>query len=121
MFDCDSEYVGSSPTIYHFIKIKMFVRQLVINFVILIFGLLGLAFNRRSFLIALMCIEIILLSVNLNFLIFSVYLDDFYGQLFSLFILTIAAAESAIGIALIIMHYRLRHTILIDQKVLLRY
>ncbi len=99
----------------------MFVRQLIINFSVLGFGLIGLSFNRRSFLIALMCIELILLSVNLNFLVFSVYLDDFYGQLFSLFILTIAAAESAIGVALIILNYRLRNNILMDHKVVLRY
>lgn len=99
----------------------MFIRQLIINFSILSFGLIGLSFNRRSFLIALMCIELVLLSVNLNFLVFSVYLDDFYGQIFSLFILTIAAAESAIGIALIILNYRLRNHILIDHKVVLRY
>lgn len=99
----------------------MFVRQLIINFSVLGFGLMGLSFNRRSFLIALMCIELILLSVNLNFLVFSVYLDDFYGQLFSLFILTIAAGESAIGVALIILNYRLRNNILMDHKVVLRY
>lgn len=99
----------------------MFVRQLIINFSVLGFGLIGLSFNRRSFLIALMCIELVLLSVNLNFLVFSVYLDDFYGQLFSLFILTIAAAESTIGVALIILNYRLRNNILMDHKVVLRY
>jgi NADH-quinone oxidoreductase subunit K len=99
----------------------MFLRQLSVNFIILIFGLLGLTFNRRNFLIALMCIELILLSLNLNFLIFSIYLDDFYGQIFALFILTIAAAESAIGIALIIAYFRIKNNIFTDQKITLRY
>jgi NADH-quinone oxidoreductase subunit K len=99
----------------------MFQKQLIINFILLIFGLIGISFNRRNFLITLMCIELILLSININFLIFSVYLDDFYGQIFALFILMIAASESAIGIALIIAYYKFRNNILIDQKVVLRY
>lgn len=99
----------------------MFKRQFIINFILFIYGIIGISFNRRNFLIILMCIELILLSVNLNFLIFSVYLDDIYGQLFSLFILTVAASESAIGIALIIAYYRLRNSILINQKIVLRY
>ena len=99
----------------------MFLRQLVVNFIILFFGLVGLTFNRRNFLVSLMCIELILLSININFLVFSIYLDDLYGHLFSLFILTVAAAESAIGIALIIAYYRLRNSILAGQKNVLRY
>ena len=58
-----------------------------------------------------MCIELMLLSLNLNFIIFSVYLDDLYGQIFSLFILTVAAGESAIGLAIIILYYRVRGSI----------
>ncbi len=99
----------------------MFKRQLIINFILLLFGSIGISFNRRNFLITLMCIELMLLSLNLNFLIMSVYLDDYYGQLFSLFILTVAASESAIGLALIIAYYRLRNSILISQKAVLRY
>lgn len=99
----------------------MFQKQLVINFLLLFLGLVGISFNRRNFLITLMCIELILLSININFLVFSVYLDDFYGQLFSLFILMIAASESAIGIAIIIVYYKLRNNILINQKIILRY
>jgi len=99
----------------------MFIRQLTVNVILFIFGLIGLTFNRRNFLVSLMCIELILLSININFLIFSIYLDDFYGQIFSLFILAVAAAESAIGIALIIAYYRLRNSILAGQKIVLRY
>jgi len=67
-----------------------------------------------------MCIELVLLSVNLNFVIFSVYLDDFYGQIFSLFVLTVAAAESAIGLAILILYYRIRGKILINQIAVLK-
>jgi len=67
-----------------------------------------------------MCIELMLLSVNMNFIVFSIYLDDVYGQIFSLFILTVAAAESAIGLAILILYYRLRGKISINQKVTLK-
>jgi NADH-quinone oxidoreductase subunit K len=62
-----------------------------------------------------MCIEIILLSVNLNFIVFSIYLDDFLGQIFSLFILTVAAAESAIGLAILILYFRVMGNISISE------
>ena len=68
-----------------------------------------------------MCIELILLSINLNFITFSVYFDDLYGQIFSLFILTVAAAESSLGIAITILYYRIRGTILLEQIPSLRY
>ena len=61
-----------------------------------------------------MSIELMLLAVNLNFLIFSVYLDDLMGQLFALLILTVAAAESAIGLALLVVYYRIRGTIAVE-------
>jgi len=93
----------------------MFLRQLTANFFIFIIGILGIALNRRNILIILMCIELVLLSLNLNFITFSVYFDDMYGQLFSFFILTVAAAESAIGLAIIIIYYRVRGSISIEQ------
>ena len=61
-----------------------------------------------------MSIELMLLAVNLNFLLFSVYLDDLIGQLFALFVLTVAAAESAIGLALLVIYYRVRGTIAVE-------
>jgi len=64
--------------------------------------------------------ELLLLSTNLNFIFFSIYLDDLYGQLFSLFILTIAASESAIGLAIIILHYRSCGNILLSSITLLK-
>jgi NADH-quinone oxidoreductase subunit K len=93
----------------------MFLTQIITNVILFSLGLLGMVFNKRSILIILICIELILLSVNLNFVTFSIYLDDSYGQIFSLLILTIAAAESAIGLAILILYYRLRGRIDINQ------
>lgn len=98
----------------------MFVLQLSSNIILFIIGTLGILFNRRNILIVLMCVELILLSVNLNFILLSVYLDDFYGQIFALFILTVAAAESAIGLAILIVYYRLRGNISINQVMTLK-
>jgi len=93
----------------------MFIKQLITNFLLLVIGLLGIVLNRRNILIILMGIELVLLSLNLNFISFSIYFDDLYGQLFSLFILTIAAAESSIGLAVIIIYYRVRKNISVNQ------
>ena len=98
----------------------MFSIQLTVNFLLFITGLIGMVINRSNILIILMCIEMMLLSLNLNFIVFSVYFDDLYGQLFSLFILTVAAAESAIGLAIIIIYYRLMGSILMNQITVLK-
>jgi NADH-quinone oxidoreductase subunit K len=79
-----------------------------------IIGALGLVLNRKNILITLMSIELMLLAINLNFVIFSIYLDDIAGYVFVLFILTIAAAESAVGLAILTIYYRLKNTIRID-------
>ena len=78
-------------------------------------GVLGLVLNRKNILITLMSIELMLLAINLNFVIFSIYLDDVVGYVFVLFVLTIAAAESAIGLAILTIYYRLKNNIRIDQ------
>ena len=91
-----------------------------VNLIIFLICLLGIFFNFRNILIVLMGIELMLLFLNLNFIYFSLYLDDLYGQLFSLFILTIAASESAIGLAIIIIYYRIRGNILINQIAVLK-
>ncbi len=98
----------------------MFFNQLITNFLLFIGGIAGIIYNRRSIIIVLMCIEIILLAVNLNFLVMSVYLDDIVGQIFSLIILTVAAAESAIGLAILILYYRARGNIVINEIVALK-
>ena len=76
-------------------------NNIIINFILFCLGLLGIILNRQNILIILMSIELVLLSVNLNFIFFSVFMDDIMGQIFSLIILTVASAESAIGLALI--------------------
>ena len=78
-------------------------------------GVLGIVLNRKNILIILMSVELMLLAVNINFVVFSVYLDDLIGQMFALFILTVAAAESAIGLAILVCFYRLRSSILVDE------
>ena len=84
----------------------MFLTQIITNLSVFLIGITGLVFRSTNMLIILMCIEMILLSTNLNFIVMSIYLDDFTGQIFSLIILTIAAAESAIGLAILILYYR---------------
>jgi len=89
----------------------------ILNIAITLFliGTLGLVLNRKNILITLMSIELMLLAINLNFVIFSIYLDDITGYVFVLFILTIAAAESAIGLAILTIYYRLKNSIKIDN------
>lgn len=88
---------------------------LLVNTTLFSIGALGLVLNRKNILIIIMSIELMLLSVNLNFIIFSIYLDDILGQLFVIFILTIAATESAIGLAILSSYYRVKNTIVIDK------
>jgi NADH-quinone oxidoreductase subunit K len=84
---------------------------LIITSIVFVVGLFGIVLNRKNILIIIMSIELLLLSVNLNFIVFSIYLDDILGQIFVIFILTIAAAESAIGLAIIATFYRLKNSI----------
>ena len=75
----------------------------------------GIFLNRKNVLILLMCIELMLLSVNINFIAFSYFLGDIQGQVFVFFILTVAAAESAIGLAILVVMFRNRDTINVDE------
>lgn len=87
---------------------------MVFSVYLFIIGSFGMFLSRKHFIIVLISLELVLLAVNFNFIVFSVFLDDFMGQLFALSILTIAAAESAIGLAILIVYYRLRGGISID-------
>ena len=98
----------------------MFLIQITSNLFLFFIGLFGIILNRRNILIVLMCIEMLLLSLNLNFIVMSSYLDDFSGQIFAFFILTVAAAESAVGLAVIIIYYRRRGDITMFQPVSLK-
>lgn len=90
------------------------VKYLTVPAALFIVGLSGIFLNRKNIIIMLMSIELMLLAVNFNLIIFSVYLDDLMGQLFCLFILTVAAAESAIGLAILVIYYRVRGTIAVE-------
>jgi NADH-quinone oxidoreductase subunit K len=94
------------------ININYVLTVLVVLFFI---GILGLVLNRKNILITLMALELILLGVNLNFVVFSVYLDDIVGQVFVLFILTIAATESSIGLALLMVYFKLKNSIHMEK------
>ena len=83
-------------------------------------GLCGIFINRKNVLLVLMAIELILLSANFGFLVSSNYLDDFLGQVFAVFILTVASAESAVGLAILVVYYRLKGTLSPDFIVLLK-
>lgn len=98
----------------------MLVIQLLTNFFIYFIGTFGLVLNKRDIIKILICVELIFLSINLNFILFSVYFDDFLGQIISLFILTLAASESAIGLAIIILYYRLRGNININNVITIK-
>ena len=90
------------------------VKYLAVSMILFLLGIWGIFLNRKNIIIMLMSIELMLLAVNLNFLIFSVYLDDLIGQLFALLVLTVAAAESAIGLALLVVYYRIRGTLAVE-------
>jgi len=77
-------------------------------------GIFGIFINRKNILLIIVCVELILLSLNLVFLIASYYLDDALGQIFTLFILTVASAESSIGLAILVIYYRVYGTISIE-------
>lgn len=80
-----------------------------------VIGIFGIFLNRRNVIVILMSIELILLSVNINLVAFSAYLGDLVGQVFTLFVLTVAAAEAAIGLAILVCFFRNRGTIAVED------
>ena len=78
-------------------------------------GLAGVFLNRKNIIVILMSIELILLAVNINLVSFSIFINDLTGQIFTLFILTVAAAEAAIGLAIIVVYYRNKGSIRVDD------
>nr|AJP33511.1 NADH dehydrogenase subunit 4L [Gnetum gnemon]QJH91886.1 NADH dehydrogenase subunit 4L [Gnetum gnemon]QXE43984.1 NADH dehydrogenase subunit 4L [Gnetum montanum]BDC46347.1 NADH dehydrogenase subunit 4L [Gnetum hainanense] len=91
------------------------VKYSTFSMIIFISGIRGIFPNRRNITIMLMSIESMLLAVNSNFSVFPVYLDDMMGQLFALLVLTVAAAESAIGLAILVITFRIRGTIAVES------
>ena len=88
---------------------------LMLGSVLFAISIVGIFLNRKNVIILLMCIELMLLAVNLNFIAFSHYLNDISGQIFVFFILTVAAAEAAIGLAILVVLFRNLHTINVDD------
>jgi NADH-quinone oxidoreductase subunit K len=78
-------------------------------------GVLGIFLNRKNIILMLMAIELILLAVNINFVAFSAFLGDLVGQVFAMFVLTVAAAEAAIGLAILVIFFRHRGSIAVDD------
>ena len=90
-------------------------HYLTLGAIIFTFGVVGIFLNRKNIIVILMSIELILLAVNINFVSFSIFLNDLTGQIFTLFILTVAAAEAAIGLAIIVVFYRNSSTIDVEK------
>jgi NADH-quinone oxidoreductase subunit K len=90
-------------------------HYLVVSTLLFSLGLAGILFNRKNLIVLLMCIELILLSVSTNFVAFSEYLGSIQGEVVVFFILTVAAAESAIGLAILVVLYRNRGTINVES------
>ena len=90
-------------------------HYIVVSTVLFVLGVLGIFLNRKNIIIILMAIELILLAVNINMVAFSAFLGDLTGQVFAMFILTVAAAEAAIGLAILMIYFRGRGTIAVDD------
>ena len=90
-------------------------HYLVLGALLFAISIIGIFLNRKNVIILLMCIELMLLAVNVNFIAFSHYLNDIAGQVFVVFILTVAAAESAIGLAILVVLFRNLRTINVDD------
>ena len=88
---------------------------LVVSAILLVLGIFGIFLNRKNVIVILMAIELILLAVNINLVAFSAFLHDMTGQVFAMFVLTVAAAEAAIGLAILVIYYRGRGTIAVDD------
>ncbi len=90
-------------------------HYLTVGAILFALGFFGIFLNRRNVIIILMSLELLLLAVNINLVAFSIALNDLVGQIFALFILTVAAAEAAIGLAILVVYFRNRGTISVDD------
>jgi NADH-quinone oxidoreductase subunit K len=95
-------------------------NYLTVAAILFTLGVLGIFLNRKNIIIILMSVELILLAVNINFVAFSVFLGDLVGQVFALFVLTVAAAEAAIGLAILVVYFRNRGTIAVEEVNLMK-
>ena len=90
-------------------------HYLVVSAALFVIGVLGIFINRKNVIVILMSIELLLLAVNINFVAFSAYLHEVHGQIFAMFVLTVAAGEAAIGLAILVIYFRNRGTIAVDE------
>ena len=90
-------------------------HYLTLAAIIFTIGIIGIFLNRKNVIIILMSIELLLLAVNINLVSFSIYLQNLVGQVFTMFILTVAAAEAAVGLAIIVIYYKNRGSINVEQ------
>ncbi|MDE3060797.1 MAG: NADH-quinone oxidoreductase subunit NuoK [Pseudomonadota bacterium] len=99
----------------HFFGNIGIMHYLVVSGLLFTLGICGIFLNRKNIITILMSIELILLAVNINFVAFSVKLGDITGQIFAMFVLTVAAAEAAIGLAILVIYFRNRGTIAVED------
>ena len=95
-------------------------HYLVVGAILFVTGVFGIFVNRKNIIVILMAIELILLAVNINLVAFSAYLNDLAGQIFGMFVLTVAAGEAAIGLAIVVVFFRNRGSIEVDDINLMR-
>lgn len=91
------------------------IHYLTLAALLFVIGVCGIFLNRKNVITILMSVELMLLAVNINFVAFSAYMQDIVGQIFTLFVLTVAAAEAAIGLAILVVFYRNRGSIEVDD------
>jgi NADH-quinone oxidoreductase subunit K len=90
------------------------INCLSISFLLFLIGMFGLFLNQKNILVMLMSLEIMFLALSFNWILSSVYIDDIMGQIFALLILTVTAAESSIGLAILVVYYRIRSTVTVE-------
>lgn len=95
-------------------------HYLVVSAALFVLGVLGIVINRKNVIIILMSIELILLAVNINFVAFSAYLHQVHGQIFAMFVLTVAAGEAAVGLAILVVYFRNRGSVAVDDADMLK-
>ena len=95
-------------------------HYLVVAAILFTIGIFGIFLNRKNVIVILMSIELMLLAVNINLVAFSTFLGDLTGQVFALFVLTVAAAEAAIGLAILVTYFRNRNTIAVEDVNLMK-
>ncbi len=90
-------------------------HYIVVSAILFVLGVLGIFINRKNIIVILMSVELMLLAVNIQLVAFSAFLNDMVGQVFAMFVLTVAAAEAAIGLAILVIYFRGRGTIAVDD------